>query len=367
MGSIKMVEQEDRCTIENSEQALLIERKKINDGKTHKKKLCLGIVLALASNVLGTSNNFIIKSFNVVVADAVLVRSVIEIALFSSIIWTRGKSMFPDSRRLIFLTLSQGICRAICHITVLSSMRMIPVVEAMAIIYLAPVITMFLSSIIISDRLNFVKVSSAVILICGELLICQPFSLDHSNTAAHEPSDRSNHLLGVGLAFTACVSGSLDGILVNMLKTETVPVTVLLNWAAIFVALIAVIDTSIMADSHILSADISSIHIDNWFILLGVAFSGILSFLLLTLSLQQASPTPVSSIRSFELVMATAVTAILANSSPTVPVIFGVLLITTGILFLTFHSELTKSLKKWTSIIANSRHSISSTNNYGSI
>merc|ERR1712126_112527 len=73
MGSIKMVEQEDRCTIENSEQALLIERKKINDGKTHKKKLCLGIVLALASNVLGTSNNFIIKSFNVVVADAVLV------------------------------------------------------------------------------------------------------------------------------------------------------------------------------------------------------------------------------------------------------------------------------------------------------
>merc|ERR1712126_211795 len=362
MGSIKMVEQEDRCTIENSEQALLIERKKINDGKTHKKKLCLGIVLALASNVLGTSNNFIIKSFNVVVADAVLVRSVIEIALFSSIIWTRGKSMFPDSRRLIFLTLSQGICRAICHITVLSSMRMIPVVEAMAIIYLAPVITMFLSSIIISDRLNFVKVCSAVILIGGELLICQPFSLHNSNS-----SEKSNHLLGVGLAFAACVSGSLDGILVNMLKTETVPVTVLLNWAAIFVAFIAVIDTSIMADSNIFSADISSIHVDDWFILLGVALSGILSFLLLTLSLQQASPTLVSSIRSFELVMATAVTAILANSSPTVPVIFGVLLITCGILFLTFHSELTKSLKKWTSVNANSRHSISSTNNFGSI
>merc|ERR1719378_1894320 len=150
---------------------------------------------------------------------------------------------------------------------------MIPVVEAMAIIYLAPVITMFLSSIIISDRLNFVKVCSAVILICGELLICQPFSLQNSNS-----SEKSNHLLGVGLAFAACVSGSLDGILVNMLKTETVPVTVLLNWAAIFVAFIAVIDTSIMSDSNILSADISSIHIDDWFILLGVAFSGILSF-----------------------------------------------------------------------------------------
>ena len=69
----------------------------------------VGITLALAANVLGTSNNFIIKSFNVVVADAVLVRSVIEIALFSSIIWTTGKSMFSDSRKLIFLTLSQGI------------------------------------------------------------------------------------------------------------------------------------------------------------------------------------------------------------------------------------------------------------------
>jgi len=241
-------------------------------------------------------------------------------------------------------------------------MRMIPVVEAMAIIYLAPVITMFLSSIIISDRLNFVKVCSAVILIGGELLICQPFSLHNFNS-----SEKSNHLLGVGLAFAACVSGSLDGILVNMLKTETVPVTVLLNWAAIFVAFIAVIDTSIMADSYILSAAISSIHIDDWFILLGVAFSGILSFFLLTLSLQQASPTLISSIRSFELVMATAVSAILANSSPTIPVIFGVLLITTGILFLTFHSELTKSLKRWTSLTVNSRHSNSFTNNYGSI
>ena len=122
-----------------------------------------------------------------------------------------------------------------------------------------------------------------------------------------------------------------------------------------------------MADSYILSTAISSIHIDDWFILLGVAFSGILSFFLLTLSLQQASPTLISSIRSFELVMATAVSAILANSSPTIPVIFGVLLITTGILFLTFHSELTKSLKKWTSLTVNSRHSNSFRNNYGSI
>ena len=65
------------------------------------------------------------------------------------------------------------------------------------------------------DRLNFVKVCSAVILIGGELLICQPFSLHNSNS-----SEKSNHLLGVGLAFAACVSGSLDGILVNMLKTE---------------------------------------------------------------------------------------------------------------------------------------------------
>merc|ERR1719419_508952 len=103
-----MVEQVDSCANENSEHALLIEKEKINYEKTPKKKLCLGIILALISNVLGTSNNFIIKSFNVVVADAVLVRSVIEIALFSSIIWTSGKSMFPNSRRLIFLTLSQG-------------------------------------------------------------------------------------------------------------------------------------------------------------------------------------------------------------------------------------------------------------------
>ena len=67
--------------------------------------------------------------------------------------------------------------------------------------------------------MNPVKIFSALILITGEVFICQPSFLFHSDSSA-SPEDTSNYVLGVGLALVASVSGSLDAIFVNMLKSE---------------------------------------------------------------------------------------------------------------------------------------------------
>ena len=49
--------------------------------------LLIGIVLSLSSGVLYTVENFVINQFEVVVSDALLVRNIIQVFIFSGIIY----------------------------------------------------------------------------------------------------------------------------------------------------------------------------------------------------------------------------------------------------------------------------------------
>ena len=106
------------------------------------------------------------KSLKVNVSDAVLVRCFIQILILTSYIYKKGESLLPESRGAKALTLLQGrllinICKcinveyslgvsgAVCLIMSLASVKVIPVVEALAIIYLSPVVTMGLASLIL--------------------------------------------------------------------------------------------------------------------------------------------------------------------------------------------------------------------------
>ena len=80
-------------------------------------------------------------------------------------------------------------------------------------------------------------------------------------------------------------------------------------------------------------------------ILIGLALSGILGFLFITLSLQLICPSLVSSIRSLELVLASIVTSALHSQTPSLLTSLGVSLVTSGVLILTFQDNISKKLK----------------------
>jgi drug/metabolite transporter (DMT)-like permease len=124
-----------------------------------------------------------------------------------------------------------------------------------------------------------------------------------------------------------------------------VSVAALLDWVAIFVVILALSYSIIIGDSHILSGSITSIPWNDWMILIGLAISGILGFLFITLSLQLICPSLVSSIRSLELVLASIVTSVLHRQTPSFLTIFGVSLVTSGVLILTFQDNISKKLK----------------------
>ena len=122
-------------------------------------------------------------------------------------------------------------------------------------------------------------------------------------------------------------------------------VAALLDWVAIFVVILAISYSIIIGDSHIFSGLITSIPWNDWMILIGLALSGILGFLFVTLSLQLICPSLVSSIRSLELVLASIVTSALHSQTPSLLTSLGVSLVTSGVLILTFQHNIAKKQK----------------------
>ena len=67
--------------------------------------LFIGIVLSLCSGVLYTAENFVINHFEVVFSDALLVRNLIQVVIFSGIIYWNGLRL----NLKLFPSILQGI------------------------------------------------------------------------------------------------------------------------------------------------------------------------------------------------------------------------------------------------------------------
>jgi len=313
------------------------------EDETSKKKVIIGILLAFSANILFTANNFIIKLLKVNVSDAVLVRCVIQIIIFSTYTYQKGESFIPQEKIQVLLLCLQGVGGSLAVILSFASVRAIPVLDAMAIIYLSPLITMFLASCMLGDRLTLLKFMSGLVIVSGELLVCQPpFLFPNASTVTGGDS----HLLGMGLAFAACLSGSFNAIFVNMLGKKSVPVSVLVSWVAVASLVLASFYSLIVGDSQILSPSIKQLTPYDWMLLIGLSLTGILSFLCVTLSLQMAPPPLIVSVRSMELLCSTVGTVIVTKQMPSWITCLGVFIITGGVLSLTLQKQILKVTNK---------------------
>ena len=68
-----------------------------------------GVILSLLSGVLFTANNFIINQFQVIVSDAVLVRCIIQITIYTLIIFFNDDKLLPENYKKRLLTVTQGM------------------------------------------------------------------------------------------------------------------------------------------------------------------------------------------------------------------------------------------------------------------
>jgi len=299
----------------------------------------LGVALSIISGILFTANNFIINQFQVVVSDAVIVRCIIQISIYTIIICSSSDRFLPHDCKKKLFTLSQGLAGAINFITSLASVTFMPVPDALCIIFTCPVVTILLSIIILGDKLNVIKCVAGVLLLLGVVLVCQPPLLFNHLLADTLLTLHDNlYYAGVALAVTACVTGGLKNVLVA--KCEGVSTSSLVNWSAIFGLVIAVTYSQFQSDSRILSVAITEISWSDWFILIGLAVSGLLAFTSGTKALQLISPNLVASLRAMELVLAYGVQSLITWESPDTLSCIGGGLVLGGVLLLTFQDPI---------------------------
>ena len=119
---------------------------------------------------------------------------------------------------------------------------------------------------------------------------------------------------------------------------------VLLIWIAFSAVFLALGYSLIVGDSRILSANIVTIHLIDWILLVGLALCGILGFLCVTLSLRLISPSLMISIRTLELVLSALVTSIIQSQVLSLLSSIGVCLITFGVLLLACQKQVQEKI-----------------------
>ena len=216
----------------------------------------------------------------------------------------------------------KGVTGSVCFICGLACVSFMDVPDALSIIFACPVVTIFLSAIMLRDKLNIVKIIAGILLLAGVILVCKPpFMFDTFtllNISIDPIQTDETFTIGVVLAVIACVSGGFMDVLIA--KCVSVSASVLVLWTAVLGFLIAVTYGLLNPSSYILSTNVVNIPARDWAIFfgndqsiihlflliltLGLSISGLLAFFTLTKSLQMISPNLVASLRTLELVLA---------------------------------------------------------------
>lgn len=136
-----------------------------------------GVALVVAATFLFAAADTLGKHLAMIYAVTMIlaVRYVVNLALVSLV-------MGPRHRRAVWktgrtgLVLVRGLCLALASISMLLALRLMPVAETVAIIYVTPVLVMLVSGTVLGERVSLLGWIGAGLGFAGVLLIARPGS-----------------------------------------------------------------------------------------------------------------------------------------------------------------------------------------------
>ncbi len=154
-------------------------------------------------------------------------RYAVNLAIVTAVMWPRHRTALWQTRRTGLVVL-RGLCLALASILMLLAMRVMPVAETVAIIYITPVLVMLASGPLLGERVSVWGWIGAALGFAGVLLVARPGS-------GLDP-------LGVALALGNAVLASGYHLLTRVLaRTETTMALMFytaLAGAGVFLALV---------------------------------------------------------------------------------------------------------------------------------
>merc|ERR1712141_232228 len=297
-----------------------------------------GVFLAMTSGVLFTGNNCLIQYFKVDPLELLLVRSTFQAIILGSL-----TKILPPTRtypipqstniRVKFWIALQAVLGALRLYLSFSCLQYLPLGDALTIIFTEPLFTVVLSFILIKASIGFTKIILCIGLLTGMTLSIQPpflFGPKSNNNTSDLIQDNKNYYVGVTLALSCAIFGSLCNILIN--KCDQIKSSLLVFYAGVSGIIISILVC--LANSKENFYHLGELKATDWLILTFLSLSGILGYFTMTISLKMVSPTSVSVLRALEIILAYICQAIILHIMPNTLCIIGsilVILCVTGI------------------------------------
>lgn len=134
-----------------------------------------GVLLVVLATLAFAASDVVTKHLTMrhPVAPVVAVRYSVNLALVSIILWPRlGPRLWQVERR--WLVTLRGLCLAMASLTMGLALRVMPVGETVAIVYLAPFAVLLLSAPVLREKVGLAGWLGAMIGFAGVLLILRP-------------------------------------------------------------------------------------------------------------------------------------------------------------------------------------------------
>lgn len=140
-------------------------------------KALRGVALVVGATFLFAAGDTLAKYLALLYATTLILaaRYAVNLALVTLIMWPGHRAALWKTRRT-GLVLLRGLCLALASITMLVALKLMPVAETVAIIYIAPVLVMLAAGTVLDEKVGLLGWISAALGFAGVLLIARPGS-----------------------------------------------------------------------------------------------------------------------------------------------------------------------------------------------
>ena len=220
----------------------------IRELSSSKKWAVIGGILALTSSLFFTFYGLLIKKFHMDFVDILFLRSLIQTPLLILFVKIRRRNLFVlefsedttsvERLKKYCVLIGQGVLAGLNMMCSYLGVLYIPLGDALTIIYTAPIFTMIFSYIFLRTRQGFWKISLAILLMIGVILIIRPpfiFPQNAPKLQFHQQSKKTNqtfmagennsrmeietfYWMGVAMSLGASCIGGLMNVSINYLK-----------------------------------------------------------------------------------------------------------------------------------------------------
>ena len=305
--------------------------RQIRELSSSKKWAVIGGILALTSSLVFTFYGFLIKKFHMDFVDTLFIRSLIQTPLLILFVKIRHQNLFVlefsedttsvERLKKYFVLIGQGVLAGLNMMCSYLGVLYIPLGDALTIIYTSPIFTMIFSYIFLRTRQGLWKMSLAILLMIGVILVIRPpfmFPQNPTKLQFLQQSKKTNqtfmagenksrmeietfHWMGVAMSLGASCIGGLMNVSINYLKEVDSGTVYFWNGLMSIICSFAFLTFN---QNSLIFFNMKNVDLETVGKLVALASIGICSNWMSTMSYQLLDPTFCAVLRSQEVIFA---------------------------------------------------------------